>query len=186
VLVGLTLLLSGVGIWRLGIVPTVGDLIRLTVWLVVSLMYIGFWLALAMLFSVWLRRASTSALASIAAWLVATLFAVLLVGIVADVLAPLPAQPTPEETLRNAQMQETLSRFSPGTLYEQATGALLNPTQRATGLVFLRQLDRALPNPITLDQSLLIVWSQVVGLIALTLLTFAAAYISFMRQEVRA
>ena len=36
------------------------------------------------------------------------------------------------------------------------------------------------------DQSLLLVWPQVVVLIALTVACFAAAYALFMRQEVRA
>jgi ABC-2 type transport system permease protein len=31
-----------------------------------------------------------------------------------------------------------------------------------------------------------VVWPQIVGLIALTAACFAAAYVSFMRQEVRA
>lgn len=40
--------------------------------------------------------------------------------------------------------------------------------------------------PLSLTQSLLVVWPQVVGLVALTLLCFAASYLGFMRQEIRA
>jgi ABC-2 type transport system permease protein len=39
---------------------------------------------------------------------------------------------------------------------------------------------------LSLDQSLLVIWPQFVGLIALTSGAFALAYVSFMRQEVRA
>jgi ABC-2 type transport system permease protein len=38
----------------------------------------------------------------------------------------------------------------------------------------------------TIEQSLLVIWPQVVALIALTVIAFAGAYIAFMRQEVRA
>jgi ABC-2 type transport system permease protein len=44
----------------------------------------------------------------------------------------------------------------------------------------------AIPTLMTLDQSLLVIWPQVVALIALTVIAFAGAYIAFMRQEVRA
>ncbi len=41
-------------------------------------------------------------------------------------------------------------------------------------------------NPLPLGQSFLIVWPQLVGLIALTSICFAASYIIFMRREIRA
>jgi len=40
--------------------------------------------------------------------------------------------------------------------------------------------------PIPLLQSVLIVWPQIVGLVAGTILLFVAGYIVFQRQEVRA
>ena len=42
------------------------------------------------------------------------------------------------------------------------------------------------PTPLPLVQSLLIVWPQIVGLVALTAVCFAIAYIKFMREEIRA
>jgi ABC-2 type transport system permease protein len=36
-----------------------------------------------------------------------------------------------------------------------------------------------------LGQSLLLVWPQVTGLIAATILCFVLAYVSFMRREIR-
>lgn len=190
VLSALTAFVAAIGMIRLGVVPGWTDAVRIVAYLVVSLVYIGFWLALAMLASVWLRRAATSALASIAAWLVLTLFAFLLVGLLADAIAPLPPDATPDEQLANAQWEQTLSRLSPATLYEEATGVLLNPQARAVGLISLSQLFQlqsgAVPNPLPLTESLLIVWPQAIGLGALTVVTFAVAYIVFMRQEVRA
>jgi ABC-2 type transport system permease protein len=40
--------------------------------------------------------------------------------------------------------------------------------------------------PLPLTQSLLVVWPQVVGLIAGTVTLFVASYVAFQRQEVRA
>ena len=37
-----------------------------------------------------------------------------------------------------------------------------------------------------LDQSILLVWPQIVALVALTVVMFALAYVLFLRQEVRA
>lgn len=189
--IGLTLaallaFVGAIGMLRIGVVPTLGDLVRLIVFFVVTLVYIGFWLAFAMSCSVWLRRAATSALASIATWLVLTLFAQLLVGIVADVISPAPADATIEEQLNNARMQQSLGRLSPSTLHEEATIVLLNPQIRTLGFLFPEQVDRAIPTPLSLDQSLLVVLPQVVALVALLVLAFTAAYVSFMRQEVRA
>jgi len=180
------LILAGVGMFRIGITPSPKEIGRVVVWLVVSIFYIGFWLALATLFSVWLRRAATSALAAIAAWLVLTLFAGLLVGIIADAFAPVPPQPTGEEVLRNAKLQQNLTRLTPGGLYQDATLVLLQPDVRSLGILFQEQLDRAMPSQLSLDQSLLIVWPQLTALIAATVLCFAGAYVLFMRQEIRA
>jgi ABC-2 type transport system permease protein len=186
VLAGLTLLVSGLGLVRLGIVPSAGEIARIVVWLLVTLFYVGFWLAFAMLCSVVLRRAATSALVAIAAWVVLTLFGGLLAGIIADAVAPVPANPTAEQELRNLRVELAIGRVSPNVLYEEATGALLDPTARFVGFVLLSQLDRAVPSILSLDQSLLLAWPQTVGIVALTVVCFAVAYVLFMRQEVRA
>jgi ABC-2 type transport system permease protein len=180
-LTSLTLLVAGVGLLRLGIVPTLPEVARIAGWLVVVIVYVAFWLGLSMLASVLLRRAATSALVCIAAWLLLTLFAGLLVGVAADAIA----DPAVDE-LRNAQLQQTLARLSPGTLYEEATLVLLNPEVRDLGLLLPQQIDRALPSQLALDQSLLLAWPQVVALVGVTVVCFALAYITFLRQEVRA
>ncbi|HEV2907013.1 MAG TPA: ABC transporter permease, partial [Actinomycetota bacterium] len=88
ILAGLTMLVAGLGLFRLGIVPTAVEVWRLLLWLAVTVVYVSFWLGLATLCSVALRRAATSALVAIAAWLVLTLFAGLLLGLVTDAIAP--------------------------------------------------------------------------------------------------
>jgi ABC-2 type transport system permease protein len=186
ILVALTVLVAGLGLVRLGIVPAGEEVGRMVAWLVLTMVYVAFWLGLATLCSVALRRAATSALVAITAWLVLTIFAGILVGLVTDALAPLPDPPTAEEELRNLRLEVTLGRLSPSTLYEEATAALLTPEVRWLGVVTFRQLDRAVGAPLSFEQSLLLAWPQTVALVALTVICFAAAYILFMRQEIRA
>ena len=48
------------------------------------------------------------------------------------------------------------------------------------------QAQQRIPSLLSLDQSFILVWPQVVALVALTVACFAIAYVRFMRQEVRA
>lgn len=185
IMVVVTVIVAGLGIVLLGIVPTVPEAIRLVSWLIAAIVYVGVWLAFATLCSVMMRRAATSAIVAIGLWLVLTLFGALFAQLAADVLAPVdPAQPA--SGIQNAEMEISISRVSPVVLYEETATALLNPEVRSVGLVTLDQIDRAVVSELSLDQSFLLVWPQLVGLLAATVVVFAIGYISFMRQEVRA
>jgi len=189
VLGAVTLLASGTAFWSLGVTVGPDEIARLVAWFVVALAYLGFWLAFAMLCSVVVRRAATSALAAIALWIVLTLFAALLVGIVANFLAPVPADATTDQQIANAELTLELQRISPGTLYAEASQYLLDPTVQSVDVgaqVAQQSNDRAIPSVLPLDQSLLLAWPQVVALIALSVGCFGLAYVAFMRQEVRA
>lgn len=48
------------------------------------------------------------------------------------------------------------------------------------------KLAQQIPSVLSLNQSLLIAWPYVVTLVALTVVSFAGAYVAFLRQEVRA
>jgi ABC-2 type transport system permease protein len=65
--------------------------------------------------------------------------------------------------------------------------ALLQPEVRSLGILLPIQLDGAiLGAPLPFAQSLLLIWPQLTGLIAGSILLFALAYILFQRQEIRA
>jgi len=49
----------------------------------------------------------------------------------------------------------------------------------------MEQVHGAIPSPLPLGQSLIVVWPQLTGLIAATVVCFALSYVSFMRREVR-
>lgn len=183
-LTSLVLFVSGIGIFRLGVVPSAAEVTRLFVWLVLAVIYVGFWQALATLTSVLARRASTSALIPVGTWLVLTLFGTFIFGALAGLIAPRDG--STEAEVAYLQAEQTISQISPITLFQQGSTVLLDPEVRTVGLVTLEQVDRAIISELNLTQSLLVVWPQLVILVAMTALVFALAYVAFLRQEVRA
>ncbi|MEX2182851.1 MAG: ABC transporter permease, partial [Chloroflexota bacterium] len=121
-------------------------------------------------------------------WLLLTFFGGLIVSLIGGVVAPLTG--TAEELLRNNSLQEGLRRLLPDTLYREASLTLLNPqvTTVSTPATIggFEQAQQRIPSLLSLDQSFILVWPQVVGLVAMTVACFALAYVMFMRQEVRA
>jgi hypothetical protein len=110
----------------------------------------------------------------------------MIAGVLAPALSPV-RYGFPEEVLRQAQTELALARISPGTLYAEATLALLRPEVRALGPVLPLQLQgMVLGTPLPLSQSLLLVWPQFSGLVAASVILFVLAYVFFQRQEIRA
>jgi len=186
VLTTIWLLIIGLGIVGLGVPPSGEEVARSLWFLVASIFYGGIWLALAMVFSILFRQPATAALASIAVWLFFTVFWEILVGLVAPMLRPVRFG-FPQEILAQAQLEMALARISPNTLYGEIMLPLLQPAVRSIGLILPFQLQGAiLGAPLPLRQSLLLIWPQLTGLIAATILLFALGYVLFQRQEIRA
>jgi ABC-2 type transport system permease protein len=178
---------AGYGILRLGLVPSGEDVVRLSAFFVVSVVYIAVWLAIAILFSTLSRRSATTALAVLALWLVTTFFAGLLSGAIADAVHPTNADSPSSQVLANARLDQNIHRISPDELYDEAVQVVLDPSARTTAsLVETQQVDQALPSALSLGQSLSLAWWQVVTMAATGAVTFLAAYWVFMRQEIRA
>src|SRR4029077_17177125 len=58
---------------------------------------------------------------------------------------------------------------------------------RALGPVLISQLQGALlGSPLPVSQSFILIWPQLTGLVAATIVIFVIAYIVFQRQEIRA
>ncbi|GAA4522329.1 ABC transporter permease subunit [Chelativorans composti] len=185
-LVTLWLMMVGLGILFLGLPPSGADILRGVVWLAVTVAYAGVWLALAITFSTLVRSPATSALAALAVWLIFTVFWSMIAPLVAGLIAPIDPF-DPMSVVNRFEWQQLIARLSPQTLYGEVTGLLLDPAARSVGPVFAYQLRGAVIGaPLPTMQSLLIVWPQIVGLIAAMLLLFTLAYVVFQRQEVRA
>jgi ABC-2 type transport system permease protein len=188
-LIALWLLVIGLGLFLIGIPPGAEEIARSFVFLLVTIVYAGVWLALALLFSVVFRSAATAALVTLGLWLLVTFIWPVLSGALAQIIVP----PDPRytalglQTPGTAQLEQILARFSPSTLYAEIVVALLDPTTRSLGPIYLSQLQGAvLGAPLPLTESILIAWPQMVGMIATAILLFVIGYVIFQRQEVRA
>ncbi len=180
-LIVLWLLVIGLGLLMLGVPPGGAEMGRALAFLGVTIAYAGVWLALAMLFSVIFRSPATAALVTLGLWLFLSVIWPALVPAITQALVPTDNEAT---LVITGQM---LARLSPSTLYGEIVLALLHPTTRTLGPVYLSQLQGAVMGaPLPLSQSLLVAWPQIVGLIAASILLFVGGYVAFQRQEVRA
>ena len=183
-LFALGFLVMGLGIIMTGLPPTPEEFWRVVFFILVSILYIAFWLNLAILFSVTFRQPATSALACIAVWLFLTVFYNIIVNLIAKAIAP-TEMATTHQVFRYQEIILTLMRILPGELYTDATTTLLMPSVRSLGPLTMEQIVGTIPGPLPLGQSLLLVWPQLTGLIAATVICFVISYVSFMRREIR-
>lgn len=189
-LTAITLLVSGLGLITLGVTPGLEEEARLAVYLVVSIVYIAFWLGLSILMSILFRSVATSALAAMAIWIFFAFFIGLGADMAARTIAPVDDPNNAEQLIANAETARAVNLISPVTLYDQATATVLDPFRRTTSrLMLLGRMERAsmsrFKNPLPLGQSLAVVWPYLASLLALTALCFAASYLVFLRQEIR-
>ena len=174
------------GLIGLGVPPSGEEVGRIFIFLVASIFYGGVWLALALVFSTVFRQPATAAMASIAVWLFYTIFWGILADLVSQALSPIQYG-LPQEIIAQATLAQGLARLSPITLYTDAILALMQPALRSLGLILPIQMQGAvLGAPLPLRESVLLIWPQLTGLIAATILLFALAYVLFQRQEIRA
>jgi ABC-2 type transport system permease protein len=188
-LAALWLMVIGLGLIFLGVPPGGEEVARSLMFLVIAIFYAGVWLSLAMLFSIVFRSPATAALAALGIWLFLTVLWPMLAPALAQGIAP----PDPRyaalglDTPDTAMWAQFLSRLSPNYLFGEAMTAILSPTTRTLGSVFIEQLRGAVMGaPLPFGESVMIAWPQTVGLIAGTIVLFVAGYVVFQRQEVRA
>src|SRR3954451_18103204 len=198
VLVSVVVFIAGFGMLRLGIVPHGSEVLRLVSWVFVTFVYVGLWLAFGLLLSVLLRRAGAAApvrfwvgllLIGFGVWLLVSVFGGLITTIVTGFLRP-AADTSIDTAIGNAQLQQLVTRLMPSTLYAEISRVILNPSvtqiSAPTTIGQVVQGQQQIDTLLSLDQSLLLVWPQIVALVGLTIVCFGAAYVAFMRQEVRA
>lgn len=178
--------LGAVGILVTGLKPSGEEVVRILIFLTFTVIYVAFWLALSIFFSVICRHAATSALASIAVWMFFAVFMSLVASIIANAMYPVNTDYNAAvNALNNYTLNLNLNRISPSYLYSEAVSTIMNPSVRTVNIVTMDQLVGAISGYLSLGQSLLLVWPHLTGLAALMLVAFGGSYIGFMRQEVR-
>ncbi len=189
-MVSIVLLITGLGLRMAGVIPGLDEVWRIGVYLAISIIYISFWLGVAILFSILFRGIATSALAALAVWIFFSFFVPLGATIIADALVPDLNPNNPEAIIKHAKIQKAISLVSPMQLYTDATGTIIDPTRKTTRTVVLmgplEKLSQArFAGPLTIGLSLLVVMPYILLLVAITAICFAISYTIFMRQEIR-
>mgnify|MGYP001043455438 CR=1 FL=1 len=191
-LLSILLVVSGFGLFILGVVPGIEEIVRLALFFVLSLFYIGFWLALSTLFSVVFKSITTSALASFVLWIFLSFFLPLL----GDVLAKAgTSQDTNKLTelelvIKQTKIKETIELGSVMALFSKSGSLLIDPTRKTVSSIVVmgpveKFLSSRFKNPLSLDQSLLVIYPYALTIVALTILCFGISYTVFILQEVR-
>lgn len=184
----IVLVVGGLGLRMIGVPPSSEEVLRLFAFIFVTIIYGAFWMALAILFSVVLNRGATSAIASIAIWFFLFFFLAMIAQAIANAAVPLSNDATIAQITQNDFIYRSISHISPSNLYGEVTQALLLPemgSPSSTLMMISIYTAGMKPGSLPLGQSLLIVWPQIIALIALSAICFAISYIKFQREEIR-
>lgn len=181
----LALLMIGGGLIVTGVRIEAVEFLRILAFIVLTVLYVGFWLSLSIMLSVKFKQATTSALTAIGIWLFFTVFYQIIVKMVISTVFPDPALLSPAEIMSYNDLILAMLRMAPSQLYTDATTTMLMPSVRSLGPLTMEQMAGAIPSPLPFRESLLIVWPQVSGLLAATAACFALSYYWFMRREIR-
>jgi ABC-2 type transport system permease protein len=179
ILLTIILLVSAMGLRMLGVPPSIEEIWRLFFFLIIGIVYGGFWLGLAILFSTLCKQVAVSAILAIAVWLFFAVFYPIIYTSFAS----------QADTVAKAQTAINFVRISPIFLFNESMIVTLMPGARsASQIIQILSTDAGnylLNTPLTLAQSLISVWSQITISIVLTAVCFALSYVKFMFEEIR-
>jgi ABC-2 type transport system permease protein len=163
------IIVTGFGIATLGALPTLEEVLRLIAFFIITSVYLSFWIGLGLFYSIIFVREGTSALASLATWLYFTIFFYMLASYFQSIGVD----------------TELLLYFSPSELYTTASNVIMEPLMRILSPVSYETIIRMLPNPLSFQDSLLLIWPHITALIAGMIIIFIMSYVAFIRQEIR-
>jgi ABC-2 type transport system permease protein len=189
-LVSIVLVITGLGLLVMGIVPGAEEIWRILIYLVISIIYISFWLGVAILFSILFRSTATSALAALAVWIFFSFFVSIGASVLGNALAGDTLESDTAAVVRQARIVKAVELISPMKLYTDSTATIIDPMRKSTHSIVsmgpMENLSMArFSGPLPLSQSILIVIPYLISLVAITIICFAVSYMVFMRQEIR-
>jgi len=189
-MVSIVLIIAGLGLLLVGIVPGLEECLRMVIYLLLSIIYIAFWLGVALFFSILFRSTATSALAALAVWIFFSFFISLGASVLGNTLAGSAETDTTESLVRKAGIVKAFSLLSPMELYSDATTVIIDPRRKSARSVIaigpMEQISMSrFSGPLALSQSIMVVAPHLIFLAALTLVCFAVSFVVFMRQEIR-
>jgi len=184
IIASIVFIISGIGLFSIGVPPTSEEILRIFFFIFICIFYGGFWMGLSILFSVIMDKTAASILTAIAIWIFLMFFLPIIANAIANGIAPLENASVADQ-IRNFNIGQGILRISPSTLFAESIAILLVPTARLFHPTLLNVTQTPPQNPLSLGQSLIQVWPQLVVIVALAIICFAISYIIFMRQEIR-
>ncbi|MGD8366641.1 MAG: ABC transporter permease subunit [Desulfobacterales bacterium] len=185
----IVLVITGLGLKIVGVVPGVEELWRIFIYLLISIVYVSFWLGISMLSSILFRSIATSALAALAVWIFFSFFISLGASVAANSMVSATEPADTSSVLRQARIVHAITLASPLELYTHAT-IIVDPTRKTDRSIVamgpMEQISMSrFSGPLSLLQSFFIVIPYVVTLVAITVVCFGISYVVFMKQEIR-
>jgi ABC-2 type transport system permease protein len=208
-------IMSAIAIPVLGFGPDLEAVSRISVFALLTILYLSFWLALGLVFSTVTKKTTTSILVSVATWLffsiVITIIAMLVANVFASTQIPQGFNPgtfgngegrfgignntgsfnqsQTQEFISRMQQQSALQtdiqRISPAYLYSEASSAILGVTSGG-GFGFIGRIGGSMPfRSLDLAQGLTATWPQIAAIAVGLVACFASSYMLFLRQEIR-
>ena len=187
IIASIVFIISGIGLRVIGVPPSSEEILRILIFIFICIIYGTFWMGLSMLFSVITEKTATSILVSMALWLFLMFFLPIIANAIANSLAPLENASAAIQ-IKNFTIGQNILRISPSTLFSESIMTLLIPIGGHFMLqpVMTSDLSKMILNPLSISQSLLQIWPQLIAITALAIICFAISYIIFMKQEIRA
>lgn len=194
--VGTMGIMSGLAIPMLGFGPTMTEASKIVVLMLLTIVYLVFWMCLGILYSVLTKKTSTSIMASIATWLTFSIVITILSSVVAGLLVPLPAgdfrvqtedgrfRMAPEfvEAMQKRMaVMSTMQKISPTNLYQEAASDILGVAQGFMRGMGFQEFQRTL----TLTEALAANWANIAAIVVGLVICFAGSYMMFLRSEIR-
>jgi ABC-2 type transport system permease protein len=190
-------IMTGLAIPIMGFGPTIAEVTGTIVFTLLTILYVGFWLALSLMFSTLFKKTTTSILAIISCWIFFTFAITIIATLISSALVPVPnVFPTvfvgnqtsgPNQAQMRAyqdasQLRMTLmngiSSISPSNLYTQASSIILTGMNTAVGIF----IGGSSMRPSTdLTQA----WPQFTAIAVALVVCFVVAYLAFLRREIR-
>ena len=178
--------LAGVGAATLilGVTPTGEEALRLTLFLIFSLLYTMTYYGIAAFLSTVSKKTSRSILLSITVWAVFTFVIPIVASLLALMIAPpfRPGEPIGTDTesfRRYIAISETISSITPNHHFGKIGQYLLNP------YVTPGFLPQPTQEPVSVTSSLMHAGPNMLVLTIVTTLAFIGSYMVFTRQEIR-
>ncbi len=179
-------IIAGVGLTSIGVPPSSEEILRIFFFIFICVIYGGFWMGLSILFSVIMDKVAASMLTAIALWIFFMFFLPIIASAIANSMVPLE-NATSADQARHFIINQNILRISPSTLFTESIAILLIPIGGHFMLQPILESDvaRMIANPLSLSQSMIQIWPQLVAITALAIICFAISYIIFMKQEIR-